>query len=136
MAIRFNCPYCTFTIQVVDNAVGQTGTCPQCGTMILVPIPMNLQPQQRAPLQQPTFIPTLTATNFAPPPAPMFATQPAPKHGSSSTNTNVLILVIVALVIGVGFMVYSANQNESHRESLRNADEDIRKLNRILREIN
>lgn len=37
MAIQFNCPYCTATIRVPDSAMGKKGTCPKCGTKVLVP---------------------------------------------------------------------------------------------------
>lgn len=66
MAIQFNCPYCTVTIQVPDNAAGKKGTCPQCRTKVLVPVPRNAPPEPAAAPSPPTF---------APPP-PMFSPQP------------------------------------------------------------
>ncbi|MFM9963455.1 MAG: hypothetical protein ACKV2Q_19780 [Planctomycetaceae bacterium] len=71
MAIQFNCPYCTVTIQVPDQAAGKKGTCPQCGTKIVVPIPKNAPPVDAASAP-PAFEP--------PPPAPMFAPPPAPQQ--------------------------------------------------------
>lgn len=71
MAIQFNCPYCTVTIQVPDQAAGKKGTCPQCGTKIVVPIPKNAPPSEAASAP-PAFAP--------PPPAPMFAPQAAPQQ--------------------------------------------------------
>jgi hypothetical protein len=37
MAIEFQCPYCTAAIRVPDSAAGKKGTCPKCGTKLLVP---------------------------------------------------------------------------------------------------
>ncbi len=68
MAIQFNCPYCTVTIQVPDQAAGKKGTCPQCGTKVVVPMPKNAPPIEATPMPPP-FVP--------PPPAPVFAPQPA-----------------------------------------------------------
>ena len=68
MAIQFNCPYCTVTIQVPDQAAGKKGTCPQCGTKVVVPMPRNAPPVEATPAP-PAFVP--------PPPAPVFAPQPA-----------------------------------------------------------
>ncbi len=65
MAIQFNCPYCTVTIQVPDQAAGKKGTCPQCGTKVVVPIPKNAPPAEAA-AAPPAFVPP-------PPPAPAFA---------------------------------------------------------------
>lgn len=70
MAIQFNCPYCTVTIQVPDQAAGKKGTCPQCGTKVVVPVPKNSPPAEVAPAPQ-AFAP--------PPPAPVFAPQMAPQ---------------------------------------------------------
>lgn len=39
MAIEFDCPYCTSTIRVPDEAAGKAGRCPRCGTRLLVPVP-------------------------------------------------------------------------------------------------
>ncbi len=86
MAIQFNCPYCTVTIQVPDNAAGKKGTCPQCGTKVLVPAPKNSPPQPAAPSPPPSFSPPTAAPNFAPPSAPMFAPQPTmPMAGYPAT---------------------------------------------------
>lgn len=76
MAIQFNCPYCTVTIQVPDNAGGKKGTCPQCGTKVLVPVPKNAPPPQEISSQPPPFVPQPAAPNFAPPAAPMFSPPP------------------------------------------------------------
>lgn len=37
MAIQFHCPYCTASIRVADAAAGKQGTCPKCGTKLIVP---------------------------------------------------------------------------------------------------
>jgi hypothetical protein len=37
MAIQFNCPSCAATLKVPDAAAGKKGTCPKCGTALLVP---------------------------------------------------------------------------------------------------
>lgn len=76
MAIQFNCPYCTVTIQVPDNAAGKKGTCPQCGTKVLVPVPKNAPAQPAVPSPPPTFTPPPAVPNFAPPSAPMFPPPP------------------------------------------------------------
>ena len=74
MAIQFNCPYCTVTIQVPDNAAGKKGTCPQCGTKVLVPVPKNAPPPPVASSHPPVFTPQPAAPpSFAP---PQFAPQP------------------------------------------------------------
>lgn len=39
MAIQFNCPYCTAPIRVPDTAAGKKGSCPKCGTKVMVPTP-------------------------------------------------------------------------------------------------
>lgn len=65
MAIQFNCPYCTVTIQVPDTAAGKKGTCPQCGTKVVVPMPKNAPTVETATPAQPAFVP--------PPPGPVFA---------------------------------------------------------------
>ena len=75
MAIQFNCPYCTVTIQVPDNAAGKKGTCPQCGTKVLVPAPKNSLPRPAIPSPSLAFTPPPAAPNFAAPSAPMFAPQ-------------------------------------------------------------
>ena len=64
MAIQFNCPYCTVTIQVPDNAAGKKGTCPQCRTKVLVPVPKSA-PREPAAVPSPPV--------FAPPQPPMFS---------------------------------------------------------------
>lgn len=66
MAIQFNCPYCTVTIQVPDQAAGKKGSCPQCGTKVLVPTPKNAPPAEASPAA-PVVVPP------PPPPAPVFA---------------------------------------------------------------
>lgn len=71
MAIQFNCPYCTVTIQVPDQAAGKKGTCPQCGTKVVVPMPKNAPPAEAA-AAPPAFVP--------PPPAPVFAPNMVPQH--------------------------------------------------------
>ena len=92
MAIQFDCPYCTATIRVPDNAAGKKGTCPQCHTKIIVPTPQGL-PVESPPgpvMAAPTFLPQaappsmpfvgMPPPGFAPPPmmmpAPMFYPQP------------------------------------------------------------
>ncbi|MBC7820515.1 MAG: hypothetical protein IAG10_26825 [Planctomycetaceae bacterium] len=72
MAIQFNCPYCTVTIQVPDQAAGKKGTCPQCGTKVVVPMPKNAPPVEAAPAP-PAFVPP-------PPPAPVFAPNAVPQQ--------------------------------------------------------
>lgn len=37
MAILFDCPFCTSTIQVPDSAAGRQGKCPRCQKKLLVP---------------------------------------------------------------------------------------------------
>ena len=69
MAIQFNCPYCTATIQVPDSAAGKKGTCPQCQTKLVVPTP-KLSAKGNSPAQPPVASPP----QFAPPqpfPPPM-----------------------------------------------------------------
>ncbi len=39
MAIEFDCPYCTAAIRIGDEAAGKQGTCPKCGTTLIVPRP-------------------------------------------------------------------------------------------------
>ena len=72
MAIQFNCPYCTVTIQVPDNAGGKKGTCPQCGTKVLVPVPKNSPPPPEAPPIPATPSPPV----YGLPPAPQYSAQP------------------------------------------------------------
>jgi len=38
MAIQFDCPYCTATMQVPDSVMGTIGRCPKCGTRLRVPV--------------------------------------------------------------------------------------------------
>lgn len=81
MAIQFNCPYCTVTIQVPDQSAGKKGTCPQCGTKVVVPTPKNAPPPppvEAAPAA-PAFVPPASVPVFAPnmmPPQMPFAPQP------------------------------------------------------------
>lgn len=70
MAIQFNCPYCTVMIQVPDQAAGKKGTCPQCGTKVVVPMPKNAPPAEAA-AAPPAFVP--------PPPAPVFVPNMVPQ---------------------------------------------------------
>lgn len=56
MAIEFNCPFCTSTIRVPDDAAGKKGTCPRCETPILVPTIEGL-PQPELPAEQPPATP-------------------------------------------------------------------------------
>ncbi len=44
MAIQFNCPYCTATIKVGDEAAGKIGKCPKCETRLRVPVPRKPPP--------------------------------------------------------------------------------------------
>ena len=37
MTIEFSCPYCTVRIRVGDEAAGKQGSCPKCGTKLIVP---------------------------------------------------------------------------------------------------
>lgn len=37
MAIEFNCPYCTATVRVGDDATGKIGRCPKCDTRLRIP---------------------------------------------------------------------------------------------------
>ena len=39
MAIEFDCPYCTASIRIGDEAAGKQGACPKCGTTLVVPRP-------------------------------------------------------------------------------------------------
>lgn len=41
MAIEFNCPYCTATVRVGDDASGKIGRCPKCDTRMRIP---NISP--------------------------------------------------------------------------------------------
>ena len=69
MAIEFNCPYCTSTIRVADNAAGKKGTCPRCETAILVPS-IELPTQTAARAEHPATAPaTDPPTEVSPPPA-------------------------------------------------------------------
>ena len=72
MAIEFHCPYCTSTIQVPDNSAGKKGTCPRCGTAILVPaVEVPTQPAIASePPPDPSPVPlSPVEPQFAPPPA-------------------------------------------------------------------
>ena len=62
MAIEFNCPYCTSTIRVPDNASGKKGTCPRCDIPIMVPV---IEQQPAAPAESPANPPVVET----PPPA-------------------------------------------------------------------
>ena len=66
MAIQFNCPYCTATIRVPDSAAGKQGSCPKCGTKLIVPKiappaqtaaeapkPVAKTPSQPVPVEEP-----------------------------------------------------------------------------------
>lgn len=64
MAIEFNCPYCTATVRVGDNAAGRMGKCPKCQTRILVPRP-TAPPPPAIEIPQP-IEPPATAGGFAP----------------------------------------------------------------------
>lgn len=73
MAIEFQCPYCTAAIRVPDSAAGKKGTCPKCGTKLLVP-------QIEIPPQTDTGV---DAEEQTPPPrpAPPFAPSEFPTPG-------------------------------------------------------
>ncbi len=77
MAIQFNCPYCTATIQVPDYAAGKKGTCPQCQIKLIVPKPREMPspaaaaPPMPAPFvtasqSPPGFVPPQFAPNVSP----------------------------------------------------------------------
>jgi len=69
MSIEFNCPYCTATVRVGDDAAGKVGRCPKCETRIRIPDP---RPQADSPSVVPTAeTPTPTAPPVAPAPAPI-----------------------------------------------------------------
>ena len=76
MAIQFNCPYCTATIKVPDNAAGKKGTCPQCGTKLVVPAPKNAPAQPAAAPEPPASALPVPFPGYAPPITPMFAPPP------------------------------------------------------------
>ncbi len=80
MAIQFNCPYCTATIQVPDHAAGKKGTCPQCRTKLVVPAPRELfvPPPAAAPPSQPMFVPAPQFAPSAPTPGAFVPQLPAP----------------------------------------------------------
>lgn len=54
--IEFNCSHCNKRIRVKDEASGKKGKCPQCGTMLTVPISGEdeLLPTAKAPLESET----------------------------------------------------------------------------------
>jgi hypothetical protein len=49
MAIQFDCPYCTATMQVPDSVMGTIGRCPKCGTRLRVPVIEIPVARHRAP---------------------------------------------------------------------------------------
>jgi hypothetical protein len=72
MAIQFNCPYCTATIQVPDHAAGKKGTCPQCQTKLVVPKPREMPSPAAAtpPMPAPQMpYPGFDPAQSLPPPA-------------------------------------------------------------------
>lgn len=62
MAILFDCPFCSSSIQVPDTAAGRQGKCPKCGKKLLVP---KVAP---APGSEPAAAPSASA---AAPPQPV-----------------------------------------------------------------
>lgn len=78
MAIEFNCPYCTATVRVGDNAAGRMGKCPKCQTRILVPRPAAPPPPSVDIPQTIDLPPELPGADaFAPPAAEQFPVFPA-----------------------------------------------------------
>lgn len=55
MAIQFNCPYCTASIKVADDAAGKIGKCPKCETKLRVPQPARPEPGAPAKAQEPAM---------------------------------------------------------------------------------
>ncbi|MFG0331988.1 MAG: hypothetical protein ACF8TS_01375, partial [Maioricimonas sp. JB049] len=66
MAIQFNCPDCTSSIRVGDEAAGKIGRCPKCDQRLRVPqvtpppAPSPAEPAAAAPAPTPTEPPTPT----------------------------------------------------------------------------
>lgn len=57
MTIEFNCPYCTATVRVGDDASGKIGRCPKCETRLTVPtIPVQVE-QPKASDAAPATVP-------------------------------------------------------------------------------
>lgn len=79
MAIEFNCPYCTATVRVGDEASGKIGRCPKCDTRIRVP---SIAPPQGGPVPKPTRsieeTPSETDISLSGPPAAASAVPAAP----------------------------------------------------------
>lgn len=74
MAIEFNCPYCTATVRVGDEASGKIGRCPKCDTRVRVPtIPVGGAPAPVPPIQSESS----NSVN-APVPSQPVATGPVP----------------------------------------------------------
>src|SRR5712691_6192985 len=121
MAIQFNCPYCTATIQVPDHAAGKKGTCPQCRTKLVVPAPreMFVPPPAAAPPAPPMFVPAprMPMPGFDPswpvPPSPTIAALPEQPSVSKKYKKKLkqrsgltLWIPVACVVIFVGALAY------------------------------
>lgn len=94
MAIEFNCPYCTSTIRVKDDAAGKRGRCPRCEEQLIVPSvapPTAASPRVGTPAApaQPTAAPIEPAPVTTPNTAAMPPQLDAPateSHPSTSVS--------------------------------------------------
>ena len=78
MAIEFNCPYCTAAIRVPDEYSGKQGSCPKCGTKLIVPDVVPKAPVTESPQTPPVAPAAYGQPPANPQPAPQFAQQPPP----------------------------------------------------------
>lgn len=88
--MKFNCPKCSQPIEVGDSHAGQTGNCPSCGELVLIPVPSSpvLQPAAAAISQNAT----VTVT---------------------TKNTTALTMWIIAIVLGVFGLLVTPNTRSS-----------------------
>lgn len=77
MAIQFHCPSCAATLKVPDAAAGKKGTCPKCGTALLVPRVEPPPPAPTTPQRQP-----------AQSAAPSESDSPVPEFSFAETQPN------------------------------------------------
>lgn len=73
MAIQFHCPSCAATLKVPDAAAGKKGTCPKCGTALLVP---RVEPPPPSPQHQTAQSAAPSESDSPVPEFPVAETQP------------------------------------------------------------
>jgi len=82
MAIEFRCPGCNRLLRVGDNAGGRQAKCPECGTILIVPLPAATPAAAPMPAPESRAAPDRLSPGGTPPPRPgVPAGQPAAGPG-------------------------------------------------------